>query len=117
MPPTVAGDGAADRNEMVWVILSTVTVCVSLTASQFVSPAFVAWTEQVMPPRGAVRLLPLSVHAPDWRVQDTAPVVCPPVVARDRVVPVVKEAALEITKPLCGALSTVTVVFADCLAR
>ena len=101
----------------VWEILSTVTVCVSLAASQFVSPAFVAWTEQVMPPREAVRLLPLSVHAPDWRVQVTEPAVCPPVVARDRVVPVVKEAALEITKPLCGALSTVTVVFADCLAR
>jgi hypothetical protein len=29
--PTVAGDGGVERNEIVWVILSTVTDCVSLT--------------------------------------------------------------------------------------
>ena len=97
--------------------MSTVTDCVSLTASQFVSPAFVAWTEQVMPPREAVRLLPLSVHAPDWRVQVTEPVDCPPELVSEREEPVVKEAVLEMVNPVCADLSTVTVVFADCLTR
>lgn len=102
---------------MVWVILSTVTVCVSLAESQFVSPALVAWTEQEIPPREAVRTAPLSVHVPDWRVQVTDPVDCPPELVRVSEDPVVKEAMLEMVKPLCADLSTVTVVLADCLTR
>lgn len=101
----------------VWEILSTVTVCVSLAASQFVSPALVAWTEQEIPPREAVRTAPLRVHVPDWRVQVTEPVDCPPELVSESEEPVVKEAVLEMVNPVCADLSTVTVVFADCLTR
>ena len=74
MPPTVAGDGAADRNEMVWVILSTVMVWVSLDDSQFESPALVACTEQVIPPRAAVSDDPESAQVPDCSAHVTDPV-------------------------------------------
>lgn len=102
---------------MDWVILLTVTVCVSLTEYQLVSPARVTCTEHVIPPRDEVRLTPLSVHVPDWSDHVTVPVDWPPAVARVSVEPVVNEPALVIEKPVWFALSTVTVVLADCLAN
>lgn len=100
---------------MDWVILLTVTVCVSLTEYQLVSPARVACTEHVIPPRDEVRLAPLSVHVPDWSDHVTDPVDWPPVAVSASGEPVVNEPALVIEKPVWFALSTVTVVLADCL--
>ena len=73
VPPTFAGEGGVLRNEIVCTTLSTVTDNVSFADSQFVSPARVACTEHVIPPREAVRVVPARVQVPDWRLHDTEP--------------------------------------------
>ena len=115
--PTVAGDGGVDRNERLCTILSTVISWVSLTESQFESPARVACTEQTIPPRLAVRVDPVSVHPPDCSDHETAPVDWPPVAVSECVDPVVKLLALVTENPVWLALPIVMVVLADCFAN
>ena len=77
----------------------------------------VAFTSQVMPPFEAVSEDPVRAQSPDSSVHVNDPVDTPPVVVRDKVLPVVNESLLEISKADCDAFAIVIVVFAVCLTR
>jgi hypothetical protein len=93
--------------------LLTVTVIVSVEGRWFESPARIAETPQVTPPRDEVSEVPDSTQFPEVTDHETDPDVCPPEAVRVWVDPVVKEVALVIENPDCGALSMVIARFAE----